>query len=183
MTIIWVWCYGDIETSHINLISYSVILKCLKSAIPETGDKMAVACTLTCIQSIHNVLWFLLENRWRANIYLEIAGSMYLSYNLRTSTSLKQSFSNVLVTYLYNFLISTVLQNMFKITKVYMLWRRWTNFTQSLVKQSRVYIIIVITDMNDRILNNITWYPLVELKAYPNQKIIVFKCCSWWGRI
>ena len=37
-------------------------------------------------------------------------------------------------------------------------------FRQRLVAQSRVYIIIVITDVNHRILNNITWYPLLELK-------------------
>ena len=150
-------------------------------SLPEIGDKMAVACMLISIQSKHNDLGFLLGNRWKANIYLEITVSMYLSYNLPTSRSIKHSFSNVLVTYLLNLLISTVCQNMFKITKVYvsfaMLWRRWTNFRRSLVAQPRVFIIIVITDVNDRILNNITWYHLLELKTYPNQKILVFKCC------
>ena len=51
-----------------------------------------------------------------------------------------------------------------------MLWRRWKKFKQSLVKQSRVYIIIVVSDVNGRILNNITWYPILKLKTYPNQK-------------
>ena len=55
-----------------------------------------------------------------------------------------------------------------------MLWHRWTNFKQSLVKQSRVYMIIVITaDVNGRILNNITWYPLLELKHIRIRKYLL----------
>ena len=64
---------------------------------------------------------------------------------------------------------------MFQIIEVYFMLRkvqaRWVFLhvlnRLSLVKQSRVYIVIVITDVKDQILNNITWFPLLQLKTYP----------------
>ena len=54
---------------------------------------------------------------------------------------------------------------MFKIIQVYVRFKIFlhTHFKQSLVKQSRVYIVTAIKNVKDQILNNITGIPLLQL--------------------
>ena len=60
-----------------------------------------------------------------------------------------------------------------------------TGFERSLLKQSRVYIVILITDVKDQILKNTTWYLILQLEAYPtpNMYQTIKAHCMRMGRM
>ena len=94
---------------------------------------------------------------------------MFLSYNLPNSTSIKQSFSSVLLAFLFKLNTYKVSQNMFKINEVYVslacssaVGFFYTFYKKSCETIKSLYIVIVVTDVKDQILKNITCFPFLQ---------------------
>ena len=106
------------------------------------------------------------------------------------SVSTKQSFSNVLVAYLFKSGISEVREIIFKSYRIVCRHGRLKHcciyrhrcFEHSLVKLSRLYVVIGVTDVKDYTSNNITWDLSCRLRTHPTQnkykKIVVLKLMS-----
>ena len=102
--------------------------------------------------------------------------------------TLKQSFSNVLAAYFFRLGISKVREIIFKsyrivcrLGEVEALLDLHRCFEHSLVKPSRVYVVIGVTDVKDYTSNNITWDLSLRLRTHLTQneykKRVAFKCC------
>ena len=108
---------------------------------------------------------FLLENIRGANIYLKITGNSELNKPV-----VFQPFSGIFIEIAYLYGPRNHIQNyriVCKLLKVLTPLDFSTGFERSLLKQSRVYIVILITDVKDQILKNVSWYLILQLKTYP----------------